>query len=155
MASAANEYVVRGVHRIKLEDIKLEDELARLDELVLQGELARLNDTIQAAIDAYFEWGQFEAWWKNTTRTQTLEGPNGAMTYSHTDDLLRALLLNYRQIRLSQSRVFWAWRYLLFLFYKNRDDEQWKMAHRPLGDWQPSDPRGPHANVTGIISSEI
>jgi hypothetical protein len=101
----ANEYIVRHDGVV---GGGVREHLSLYDELVLQGELARLHDKIQATIHAYFEWGQFEEWWKNTTRTQTLEGPNGAMTYRHTDDLLRALLLHYRHYRSSQSRVFWA-----------------------------------------------
>ena len=115
------------------------EHLALLDEIVRQGELARLNDKIQKFINNNFEWGQFEVWWKNTGREQTIQKLDGTMTYSHNDDFLRALLLNYRHNPSSDERVNWAWRSLLQRFYKDRDDEQWRM-----GDWQPSDAPGPH-----------
>jgi hypothetical protein len=137
----ANKYIVR--HNGVAGD-SVREHMALFDEIVLQGELARLKKEIQAKIDGSFEWGQFEMWWKNTRRTQTIQKSNGTMTYSHNDDLLRALLLNYRQNPSSDERVNCAWLSLLQRFYKDRDDEEWIMGDRPLGDWQPSDPRGPH-----------
>jgi hypothetical protein len=120
------------------------EQLALFDEIVRQDELAKLKKKIQAKIDSNFEWGQFEAWWKNTSRKQTIEKSNGTMTYSHDDDLLQALLFNYRDYPSRDERVDWGWRSLLRRFYEDCDEEQWKMGDRPLGDWQPSDPRGPH-----------
>jgi len=134
----ANEYIVR-YNGVAGDGVR--EQLALFDEIVRQGDLASLKKVIQAKIDDHFQWGQFEVWWTNTRRKQTIEKSTGTTTYSHNDDLLRALLLNYRHNPSSDERVNWAWRSLLQRFYKDRDDEQWC---RPLGDWQPSDPRGPH-----------
>ena len=120
------------------------EQLALFDEIVRQGDLASLKKVIQAHIDRNFEWGQFESWWKNMKRKQTIEKSTGTMTYSHNDDLLRALLFNYRDYPYSNDRVDWGWRSLLRRFRDDREEEQWIMGDRPLGDWQPSDPRGPH-----------
>jgi hypothetical protein len=96
---------------------------------------------IQAKIDDNFEWGQFEVWWENTRRQQIIQKSTGTMTYSHNDDLLRALLFNYRDIHSSNERVDWGWRSLVRRFHVDGDDEEWREER---GDWQPSDERGPH-----------
>ncbi len=130
----ANQYLVepRGHGSV-------DEHLARFDELRREGELAKLKDKIQAAIDEYYEWGQFEVWWQNTARTQQLDLGVRALTFSHNDAGLRRVLANYRHSVSSQERVEHAWRLLLYLFRRDREAEEWRRA-----DWTPSDARGPH-----------
>ena len=96
------------------------------------GELARLKDRIQSAIDNYDEWGQFEVWWQNPVRTQTVCVGDLRQTFHHDDDLLRWLITNFHAHR-------YAWEYILICFKKDRETERWKRD-----DWTPSDERGPH-----------
>ena len=117
------------------------EQLALLDEIVRQGDLASLKKVIQAKIDDHFQWGQFEVWWTNTRRKQTIEKSTGTTTYSHNDDLLRALLFIHREFPSSKERVDWGWRSLVRRFHVDGDDEEWREER---GDWQPSDERGPH-----------
>jgi hypothetical protein len=126
------------------------EDLARLDELVREGELARLQAKIEATIEKYSHWGQFEAWWNNPRRTHNLYTRGVGMIYRHDDDFLRALLRDAQHQRedarrtrrpLAEGRtnVQLAWMWLCTYFFDDRTNENWNG-----GDWQPSDLRGPH-----------
>jgi hypothetical protein len=117
-----------------------DEHLAQFDELQRQGDLAKLKDKIQVAIDKYFEYGQFEVWWNNRMRTNTIQLQYvPIMTFIHNDDLLLALLRCHRHCRSSDQRVENAWQNLVYKFRCDRDEEDWRRT-----DWQPSDERGPH-----------
>ena len=116
-----------------------DEHLARFVELERQGELAKIKEKIEVAIDNYIECGQFEEWWKNPRRTNTMHLPHAVMTFFHNDDFLLALLRNYRTNQSSDERVADAWKLLLYKFRCDRENENWRGA-----DWQPSDDRGPH-----------
>ncbi len=137
----ATQYLVARDHPDLVNNF--DDRLAQYDELRREGELAKLKDKIQAAIDEYYEWGQFEVWWQNTARTQQLDlgtvSRPRALTFSHNDDGLRRVLANYRHCASSDERVERAWRLLVYCFNVDRNVEQWRRA-----DWTPSDMRGPH-----------
>jgi hypothetical protein len=138
----------------------VDEELALLDEVVREGELARLKARIQTAIDDYFEWGQFEVWWNNPSRTNRLYVPseNDIRTYWHNDYLLLRLLRNAELDREKDRAVFrkhgqhnffvhgkttaeLAWLRLCQCFNEDRIREDWQ---RNEADWQPDDPTGPH-----------
>ena len=130
-----NEYLIEACGHESVHE-----HLARFDEIRREeGELAKLKDKIQAAIDEYYEWGQFEVWWQNTARTQQLDLGVRALTFSHNDAGLRRVLANYHHCVSSQERMEHAWRLLLYLFRRDRHEEEWRRA-----DWTPSDARGPH-----------
>jgi hypothetical protein len=133
----ANEYLVARGHPDLASNF--DEHLSRFDELRREGELAKLKDKIQAAIDEYYEWGQFEVWWQNTARTLQLDLGVRSLTFSHNDDGLRRLLANYHRCASSEQRVERAWRLLVYCFNVDRHEEEWRRA-----DWTPSDARGPH-----------
>ncbi len=118
----ANDYLVARDHPES--ESNYDEHLARFDELVREGDLAKLKHKIQAAIDDFIEWGQFEVWWQNTRRTHTLEVTGGQMTFNHTDDGLRELLANYRHCRSSSERVRRAWVLLFYLFTEDREQDR-------------------------------
>ena len=136
----ANEYLVTHTHPDLVSNF--DEHLSRFDVLQREGELARLKDKIQAAIDDYYEWGQFEAWWQNTARTQQVDLGNVRapkfITFSHNDDGLRRVLANYHNCASSKERVQRAWRLLMYCFNFDRNVEQWRRD-----DWTPSDFRRP------------
>ena len=103
----ANEHLVARGHPDLASNF--DEHLSRFDELRREGELAKLKDKIQAAIDEYYEWGQFEVWWQNTARTVQLDLGVRALTFSHNDDGLRRVLANASQLTSSKKRVLWAW----------------------------------------------
>jgi hypothetical protein len=132
-------------------EFSFEQELAQWDAIARGYGLSRLKVEIQKAIDVCFSWGQFEVWWRNPHRTNTLEG----IEYQHDDKFLLALLKRAqkqddsdrrrfgepgvpREKHASNSNVRDAWGMLCRFFEQDASIEQWKM-----GDWQPDDMRGP------------
>jgi hypothetical protein len=100
----------------------------------------KLKDKIQSDIDNYKDLGQFEVWWQNPRRTNTLKvGQGHALTFSHNDDLLLALLRKHDSTSYSNWRVESAYQLMRYMFLEDREYEKWKMD-----DWNPSDENGPH-----------
>ena len=135
----ANEYLVARGHPDLASNF--DEHLSRFDELRREGELAKLKDKIQAAIDEYYEWGQFEVWWQNTARTVQLDLGVFTLTFSHNDDGLRRLLANSaHRSASSEQRVERAWRLLVYCFNSDCEEEEWRCR----ADWTPEDAEGPH-----------
>jgi hypothetical protein len=135
-----------------------DEHLARFDEIRREGELAKLKDKIQSAIANHKDWGQFEVWWQNRRRTNTLKagtlkagtlkaGQGPALTFRHNDDLLLAVLRKYdsgssglyRSGLYSNWCVEQAYQFIRYMVLGDREYENWNMD-----DWTPSDLNGPH-----------